>query len=88
MAGDGSDDWSDDPGSDGNARDSSEEPSKAAHDDPTSPDRWPADKLAELGLERAERLEAAFTYQVLRQRSLCPSSYPRRTGVPAKRPLY
>lgn len=53
------------------------------------PDRWPAEPLARLGL----RLQAADLHQqiavaVLEQVELAPSTYPRRTGVPAKRPLF
>ena len=47
------------------------------------PERWPAD-VALLGLSPVRRGK----YVVLRQESPCPSAYPRRTGVPAKRPLW
>ena len=57
--------------------------------------RWPSTGLAPLGLEvlgGALTLEVApgqlGTYQVLRQRSVCPERWPRRTGIPAKRPLF
>lgn len=51
--------------------------------------RWPEGPLAELGL----RPERQFTltsghFQVLRLVDPCPDRYPRRTGVPGKRPLY
>jgi 16S rRNA (guanine527-N7)-methyltransferase len=51
-------------------------------------DRWPAEALAELGLRPAAFESAQFSYQVLRQQAPCPPRYPRRTGVPEKRPLY
>ncbi|MHB8671043.1 MAG: 16S rRNA (guanine(527)-N(7))-methyltransferase RsmG [Acidimicrobiales bacterium] len=58
--------------------------------------RWPAEGLAEVGLElleseaSAEALREGGTgrFQVLRQATPCPSRYPRRTGIPAKRPIY
>jgi 16S rRNA (guanine527-N7)-methyltransferase len=50
--------------------------------------RWPAEPLARLGLRPGERLRAAFGYRVLRQAEPCPERFPRRNGVPAKRPLF
>jgi 16S rRNA (guanine527-N7)-methyltransferase len=50
--------------------------------------RWPADGLTLLGLERAEVITRPFHFTVLRQVEQCPQRYPRRTGVPAKRPLF
>jgi 16S rRNA (guanine527-N7)-methyltransferase len=53
------------------------------------PDRWPASDLAALGLEPVAVVEAGgSSYQVLRQVSSCPDRFPRRTGIPAKRPLF
>ncbi|MEA2686132.1 MAG: rRNA (guanine527-N7)-methyltransferase [Actinomycetota bacterium] len=53
------------------------------------PDRWPAAGLAPLGLEPAATVEVGGAwYQVLVQTSPCPDRYPRRTGIPAKRPLF
>jgi 16S rRNA (guanine527-N7)-methyltransferase len=51
-------------------------------------DRWPAGPLSLLGLvpDRAHHTPVAF--QRMRQVKLCPGRYPRRTGIPAKRPLY
>jgi 16S rRNA (guanine527-N7)-methyltransferase len=52
--------------------------------------RWAhADELAEVGLV-VERLVAqgGFGFQFLRLVALSPSRYPRRTGVPTKRPLF
>lgn len=52
-------------------------------------DRWPEGPLARLGLRPAGRFEQSFSrFQVLRQERLCPEEYPRRVGVPAKRPLF
>ena len=50
--------------------------------------RWPADKLAPLGLQPTESVRTAFGYQILRQVALCPDRFPRRNGIPSKRPLF
>ena len=47
--------------------------------------RWPPDGLATVGLRPAS-LEPG--YAVLEQFSACPEQYPRRTGVPRKRPIF
>ena len=36
----------------------------------------------------AEFVHEEFGYQVLRQAEPCPERFPRRDGVPAKRPLF
>jgi 16S rRNA (guanine527-N7)-methyltransferase len=50
--------------------------------------RWPADGLALLGLELGPSWREPFSYQSLVQGEICPDRYPRRTGMPAKRPLF
>ena len=50
--------------------------------------RWPAEALAQFGLEPAGVWRDGATYQVLRQAEICPERFPRRDGVPAKRPLF
>ncbi len=50
--------------------------------------RWPTGELAQLGLEPVEALHEDFAFQVLRQAMPCPERFPRRDGVPAKRPLF
>lgn len=50
--------------------------------------RWPADELARLGLTVGPRLGEAPAVQVLRLTTDCPPDYPRRDGLPAKRPLF
>jgi 16S rRNA (guanine527-N7)-methyltransferase len=56
---------------------------------PETGDRWPADTLRQLGLRPAGRLEQAFSrFQILRQDEACSERFPRRVGVPAKRPLF
>jgi 16S rRNA (guanine527-N7)-methyltransferase len=47
--------------------------------------RWPKDGLAELGLARGMSVPG---WVQLRQDHACPDRYPRRVGVPAKRPLF
>ncbi|HEY6472338.1 MAG TPA: hypothetical protein VIY26_05570, partial [Acidimicrobiales bacterium] len=59
----------------------------AAPEPPDAP-RWPAEPLRQLGLEPAGLVHADFDYQTLRQFEVCPDRFPRRDGVPAKRPLF
>ena len=51
-------------------------------------ERWPVEGCAELGLVFEAELRDAFGFAVLRQERLCPERYPRRPGIPAKRPLF
>ena len=55
---------------------------------PKQPERWPDAALEQLGLRPLRRAEDRFGYQLLVQEQPCPARFPRRTGVPAKRPLY
>ena len=55
---------------------------------PSGGDRWPAGPLGHLGLRPLLRTTTAPVMQVLEQASPCPDDYPRRDGVPAKRPLF
>jgi 16S rRNA (guanine527-N7)-methyltransferase len=50
--------------------------------------RWPAEQLAQFGLEPVEFVHDGFSYQILRQVEVCPERFPRRNGVPAKSPLF
>jgi 16S rRNA (guanine527-N7)-methyltransferase len=50
--------------------------------------RWPPEPLRQLGLEPAEVLHEDFEYRTLRQVEPCPDRFPRRNGIPAKRPLF
>ncbi|MGH9079322.1 MAG: RsmG family class I SAM-dependent methyltransferase [Acidimicrobiales bacterium] len=56
----------------------------------TAPARWPDTGLAHLGLVNggSAHVGGRFGYQILRQAIATPDRYPRRTGVPAKRPLF
>jgi 16S rRNA (guanine527-N7)-methyltransferase len=56
--------------------------------DPSPAPRWPADPLRQLGLVPEQLLHEEFDYQTLRQADPCPDRFPRRDGVPAKRPLF
>jgi 16S rRNA (guanine527-N7)-methyltransferase len=53
---------------------------------PDHDDRWPPAALAELGMRRHEH--STDLLAVLQQVTPCPDRYPRRNGVPAKRPLF
>lgn len=50
--------------------------------------RWTAEGLAELGMGQAKPLWSAYGFVVVTQQRACPLRYPRRVGVPAKRPLF
>jgi 16S rRNA (guanine527-N7)-methyltransferase len=52
------------------------------------PSRWPADGLARLGLVLEQVSAGPPAFAVLRQVSPCPARFPRRTGIPSKRPLW
>jgi 16S rRNA (guanine527-N7)-methyltransferase len=55
---------------------------------PGEPQRWPAAPLSALGLEVSSTVPGPPAFQVLRQALPCPPRYPRRVGIPAKRPLF
>lgn len=55
---------------------------------PTAAERWPTADLEALGLRPHERLPGPPAIQVLEQVSRCPDRFPRRDGMPAKRPLF
>ncbi len=56
--------------------------------DPSRESRWPTEPLRRLGLVPGHRLHQEFDYQTLRQADPCPDRFPRRDGVPSKRPLF
>jgi 16S rRNA (guanine527-N7)-methyltransferase len=56
--------------------------------DPPGVPRWPAEPLRQLGLEPERLVHEEFDYQTLRQTEPCPERFPRRDGVPSKRPLF
>jgi 16S rRNA (guanine527-N7)-methyltransferase len=52
-------------------------------------DRWPSTALGSLGLSGAKPVqEAGRSFAVLTLCAPCPERFPRRTGVPEKRPLF
>jgi 16S rRNA (guanine527-N7)-methyltransferase len=53
-------------------------------------DRWPVAGLARLGLEAVPpaRFEDLYGYQPLRKVARTDDRYPRRVGIPTKRPLF
>lgn len=54
-----------------------------------APERWSENGLRPLGMVLGPRVQAAgASFQVLEQRVACPERYPRRVGVPTKRPLF
>jgi 16S rRNA (guanine527-N7)-methyltransferase len=53
-----------------------------------APGRWPTESLAELGMGEAELVGSDYRFAVVTQERMCPLRYPRRVGVPAKRPLF
>jgi 16S rRNA (guanine527-N7)-methyltransferase len=53
-----------------------------------SEERWPSAGLGELGLERLTAIPGAFRFRVLRMRRDCPERFPRRIGIPQKRPIF
>jgi 16S rRNA (guanine527-N7)-methyltransferase len=52
------------------------------------PTRWPPLALAAVGLRPDRATTAPWAMQLLIQTIACPDRYPRRTGIPAKRPLF
>jgi 16S rRNA (guanine527-N7)-methyltransferase len=51
-------------------------------------DRWPPAGLAPLGLLALGTVTEPTAFQILEKVGPCPDRYPRRTGVPGKRPLF
>jgi 16S rRNA (guanine527-N7)-methyltransferase len=58
--------------------------------DAASEDRWPSEGLAAVGLATQVRARPGgrFGYQVIRKVERISERYPRRVGVPAKRPIF
>ncbi|HEY1989359.1 MAG TPA: RsmG family class I SAM-dependent methyltransferase [Acidimicrobiales bacterium] len=58
--------------------------------DGNSSDRWPVEGLRDLGLVPipAGGHRGRFGYQVVEKQVETPDRFPRRTGIPAKRPLF
>jgi 16S rRNA (guanine527-N7)-methyltransferase len=62
----------------------------AVSEPPVEGPRWPAAGLVKLGLEDSGlvRLDDRFSYRLLSKRIPLEDRYPRRVGIPAKRPLF
>jgi 16S rRNA (guanine527-N7)-methyltransferase len=50
--------------------------------------RWPQSGLDQLGLSRGRAISDPIALQRLDQVEVCPARFPRRTGIPSKRPLF
>lgn len=50
--------------------------------------RWPAVGLSMLGLRLVTHHDGPPAFTVLEQAEPCPERFPRRVGIPAKRPLF
>lgn len=67
----------------------SEPPAVAARDGAdAAPDRWPAAGVARVGLVAEREWTSPYHYRSFVLETPCPDAYPRRDGVPAKRPLF
>ena len=56
---------------------------------PDSGERWPSAGLAEFGLRLSNRRDLGEAhFAVLEQDEPCPARFPRRSGMPAKRPRF
>lgn len=55
---------------------------------PDGSGRWPESGLATLGMVPIRVVSAGARYAVVRQVTPCPERFPRRVGIPAKRPLF
>ena len=51
-------------------------------------ERWETPELSRLGLQVERVVTPASTFAVLEQAEVCPSRFPRRPGVPERRPLF
>ena len=60
----------------------------AAERDAAQDSRWPPGPLRQFGLEPLELVHEEFDYRTLRLAEPCPDRFPRRDGVPAKKPLF
>lgn len=54
----------------------------------SAPERWPVGGLQELGMVPVKTWRSPFHFQAIEQQDRCPTRYPRRVGIPAKRPLF
>lgn len=57
-------------------------------DDGARASRWDLDQLTMLGVALEAVVARTFHYVLLRRIGPCPAQYPRRVGIPEKRPLF
>jgi 16S rRNA (guanine527-N7)-methyltransferase len=57
-------------------------------DDEAPASRWPAEGLAMVGLAPDRAWSEPYRYRSFVAVAACPDRYPRRVGVPGKRPLF
>lgn len=56
---------------------------------PAGAGRWPAEGLSKLGLApRPLATVGGFSFETLDKTETCPPAYPRRNGLPRRRPLF
>jgi 16S rRNA (guanine527-N7)-methyltransferase len=53
-----------------------------------NPARWPTGPLRQFGLVPGDFVQLEAGYQILHQVEPCPDRFPRRDGMPAKKPLF
>lgn len=54
-----------------------------------TPSRWPVEGLRVLGMVPGDLVvRGQASFRILLQEQRCPDRYPRRTGIPGKRPLF
>src|SRR5690606_1875202 len=51
-------------------------------------DRWPSDGVRHVGLVEDESWATPYRFRSFVLAEPCPDTYPRRVGIPAKRPLF
>jgi 16S rRNA (guanine527-N7)-methyltransferase len=59
-----------------------------SHQEEQGKGRWPRAGLELLGQDPLTTVRGTFGYQVILQAIPCPERFPRRSGMPSKRPLY
>jgi 16S rRNA (guanine527-N7)-methyltransferase len=55
---------------------------------PDAGDRWPAEGIAQVGLTKVSAVDVGHRFFVARKFDETPSKFPRRVGIPEKRPLF
>lgn len=55
---------------------------------PDAVDRWPAEGVAQVGLTMVSIMDEGHKFFVARKSGETPAKFPRRVGIPEKRPLF